>query len=222
MKDTPTRQTQPLQSAGLPPVPAADAPKRGENWRSVVATIFILLLAPLIAVLLTAFVFQSYQVDGPSMETTLNNNDRLVVWKMSRTWARITGHDYIPSRGDIIIFNEANLGALGQGDSKQLIKRVIALPGERVTIKDGTYVVFNKAHPSGFQPDSTLPYGKVITTTEPETNQTSWIVGAHEVFVSGDNRPDSLDSRTFGPVAAHDIVGKLAVRVLPLSSARRF
>lgn len=193
------------------------APKEG--WKSIISTIAILLLAPLIAVLLTAFVFQSYQVDGPSMETTLQNNDRLVVWKLPRTWARITGHDYMPKRGDIIIFNEPNLAEFGQGTNKQLIKRVIALPGERVTVKNKVVTVYNTEHPNGFRPDATLPYGKVIPDTDGDLDLT---VPAGNIFVCGDNRPDSLDSRAFGPVPLDNVVGKLVIRILPFTSAQRF
>lgn len=201
-----------------PQVPQQEqAPEEG--FKSVVSTIAILLLAPLIAVLLTAFVFQSYQVDGPSMETTLQNNDRLVVWKLPRTWARITGHDYLPKRGDIIIFNEPNLAEFGQGTNKQLIKRVIALPGERVTVKDKVVTVYNKQHPNGFRPDATLPYGKVIPDTDGDIDMT---VPAGNIFVCGDNRPDSLDSRAFGPVPLDNVVGKLVMRILPFTSAERF
>ncbi|HSW75363.1 MAG TPA: signal peptidase I [Candidatus Saccharimonadales bacterium] len=198
-------------------------PPREENWRSIATTLLILLIAPLVAILLTAFVFQSYQVDGPSMQTTLSNNDRLIVWKLPRSWARITGHDYVPKRGDIVIFNESNLGSAGDGTgSKQLIKRVIGLPGERVTIQNGKYVVYNAQHPNGFGPDQQASYGKVIGDTEPETNVTSWNIGSHSIFVSGDNRPDSLDSRYFDTVPLKDVVGKLSIRVLPISQAKRF
>src|SRR5688572_26059349 len=76
--------------------------RRRESLRSMASTIAILLIAPVVAVVLTAFVFQSYQVDGPSMTTTLYNNDRLIVWKLPKTWARITGNDYIPRRGDVV------------------------------------------------------------------------------------------------------------------------
>src|ERR1700753_1667974 len=95
-------------------------PKR-DSIGSIASTILILLLAPLFALFLTAYVFQSYQVDGPSMQTTLFNNDHLVLWKVSRTWARITGHPYIPNRGDIIIFGDREgLAAGGQDPNKQL------------------------------------------------------------------------------------------------------
>jgi signal peptidase I len=176
-------------------------------------------VAPLIAIFLTVFVFQSYQVDGESMETTLYHNDRLVVWKMPKTWARITGHNYVPNRGDIIVFVEPSLGKFGQDPGKQLIKRVLGLPGERVVVKNGVLTIYNQDHPDGFQPDKVLPYGNVIKDT-PMDNE--WTVGKGEIFVAGDNRSNSLDSRTFGPVDTDNIVGKLVVRILPIGDVKRF
>lgn len=193
-------------------------PKR-EGIASVVSTIAVLLIAPIVALFLTAFVFQSYQVDGPSMETTLYNNDRLIVWKVPKTWSRITGHAYIPNRGDVVIFVEREIDGFDSGPGKQLIKRVIGLPGERVVVKDNVATVYNQEHPEGFQPDKTLPYGNVIQETTINTDVT---VPKDQVFVMGDNRGNSLDSRTFGPVAAKDIVGKLIVRVWPLNSIKNF
>ncbi len=210
------RQPDDSQSQPAPDL-QPDQPQK-EGWKNVASTIAVLLTAPLIAVFLTFFVFQSYQVDGQSMETTLNNNDRLIVWKMPRTWARITGHAYIPHRGDIVVFNERGLL---EGE-KQLIKRVIGLPGDRVVVHDGILTVYNSEHPTGYQPDAVMPYGKVIGDTQPETEQTEWTVDKDKVFVCGDNRLNSRDSRSFGPIAADDIVGKLSIRVLPLNTARHF
>jgi signal peptidase I len=176
-------------------------------------------MAPLIALFLITFVFQSYLVDGPSMETTLYNNDRLLVWKVPRTWARITGNDYIPKRGDVIVFTEPNLSQFGQDPGKQLIKRVIGLPGERVVIKDNTITVFNKEHPSGFQPDKTVGYDPVAIDSETNIDV---VIPKGKIYVVGDNRPNSLDSRAFGPIEADAIVGKLIIRILPLSEMTRF
>ena len=153
------------------------------------------------------------------METTLFHNDRLVVWKMPKTWSKITGHPYIPNRGDIVVFTEPTLGQFGQDPGKQLIKRVIGLPGERVVVRDSKLTVYNKEHPQGFVPDQTLPYGNVIKGTQMDGE---WTVGSGEIFVAGDNRGNSLDSRTFGPIDASNIVGKLAIRVLPLDQIKRF
>lgn len=196
--------------------------KKGHSLRNTLSTIGILLLAPLIAIFLTVYVFQSYQVDGPSMETTLQNNDRLIVWKLSRTWSRITGHQYVPNRGDIIILNESGLSSYSGGeDTKQLVKRVIALPGERVVIKDNLLTVYNRENPKGFQPDATLPYGKE-TAIPPTSDNLDVTLSNTELFVCGDNRPQSLDSRRFGPIQTDQVVGKLVARILPLGNIKRF
>lgn len=181
----------------------------------ILSTIGVLLLAPIIAILLTAYVFQSYQVDGPSMQNTLHNNDRLIVWKLPRTWARITGHQYVPNRGDIIIFTESGLSNYGDTqDTKQLVKRVIGLPGDHIVVADGVITVYNKQHPKGFDPDKTLPYGEnnTIPATDNDINIT---LGSHQLFVCGDNRGDSLDSRIFGPIQTSQVIGKLAARIYP-------
>ena len=154
------------------------------------------------------------------METTLENHDRLLVLKLPRTIARITHHSYIPHRGDIIIFSTTAVSdGTGDGGSKQLIKRVIGLPGDRVVVQDGNITIYNKEHPGGFNPDKTMPYGSVITTT---TGNVDVTIGAKEVFVCGDNRTNSLDSRVIGTVPSKDIVGKLIFRIYPLHDAQVF
>lgn len=202
----------------------ADKPTGRQRIRSTITTISLLLLAPLIALLLTAFVFQSYQVDGVSMQNTLQNNDRLIIWKLPRTWARITGHQYVPKRGDIVIVNETDLSACAQPGSKQIIKRVIGLPGERVVYGNGVYTVYNKSNPKGFNPDTTLAYGKAHTAllSDPQSPSVEINLKSDELFVSGDHRGNSCDSRVLGPVTTSQIVGKLVLRILPLSQGERF
>ncbi len=187
--------------------------------RELLSTVGILATALVIALLMIAFVFRSYQVDGPSMESTLQNTDKLIIWKVPRTWSRFTHHAYIPGRGDIIVFSESGLSQFGQEDTKQLIKRVIGLPGDRVVVQNGNYTIYNNTNPKGFDPDKTLPYGKNIPSTSGDIDIT---LAANQLFVSGDNRPNSLDSRAFGPINANQVVGKLAMRVFPLSQAKNF
>lgn len=203
---------QPLQEPKLPK-------KHSGNWRSAISTILLFLLAPLIALSITAFAFQSYQVDGQSMETTLQNNDRLIVNKMSRTLSRLTHHDYVPRRADIIIFNQAGLFDAGGNQEKQLIKRVIGLPGDHIVVKNGSITIFNKTNPSGFNPDTTGHYKITAPTTPGDVDLT---LGSGEIFVCGDNRTNSEDSRAFGPVNVSRVVGKLSFRVLPISKAQHF
>lgn len=218
MSDT-HRTTESLAPSAPAAGPKRPAATKRENVRSILSTVAVLLIAPLIAVVLTAFVFQSYQVDGESMETTLQNNDRLIVWKVPRTISRISGHAYIPNRGDVVVFTEPSLDQFGQDPSKQLIKRVVGLPGEKVVVKDGELIVYNLEHPDGFKPDKTLPYGDVIKNT---TIENTWSVQEDQLFVVGDNRTNSMDSRTFGPIDAHNVVGKLVARVLPIGNVKRF
>jgi len=191
---------------------------RWHRVRGTFSTVGILILAPAIAVTLTLYVFQSYQVDGPSMENTLQNNDRLIVWKAPRTWARITGHQYVPTRGDIIIFTESGLSNFGDTTgAKQLVKRVIGLPGDRVVYENGAYTIYNKVHPNGFDPDKTLPYGPAGTAlfADPGESNVNFTLGPNQIFVSGDHRHDSLDSRDFGPIQTSQVIGQVAIRIYP-------
>src|SRR4051794_5891041 len=91
----------------------ADTTQTGGGWRSVGSTLLLLLLAPIIAFSIAAFVVQSYQVDGESMETNLQDNDRLIVNKIPRTFAKLTHHNYLPKRGDIIVFNQTLIQDIG-------------------------------------------------------------------------------------------------------------
>lgn len=176
--------------------------------KEVLSTVGILLLAPIAAIIFTAFVFQFYRVDGPSMEQTLQNNDRLIVYKLPKTIANFTNRDYLPNRGDIIVFNMQEQ----DGESRQLIKRVIALPGDRVVIKDNVVTVYDPEHPNGYDPDEGKQHQE---NTIPTAGNVDLKIPDDEVFVLGDNRSNSLDSRVFGTVPIEDIVGKLAMRVFP-------
>ena len=210
---------EPFSSTGLPDQPVVSEDKKRSGWQELFSTLGILVTALLAALFIIGFVFRSYQVDGPSMESTLQNSDKLIIWKVPRSWARLTNNDYIPSRGDIVVFSQKGLSEFGQEDNKQLIKRVIALPGERVVVKDGAFTVYNDDQPGGFNPDTSLPYGKNIPATSGNIDVT---LKEHQIFVSGDNRPDSLDSRAFGPINADQIVGKLILRVFPIGEAKVF
>ncbi len=208
---TPTGASDPYPPVVTPP---------SHKWRDVLSTVAILIAAPLVALLLTAFVFQSYEVDGPSMETTLQNQDRLIVWKVPRTLARLTNHAYVPHRDDVIIFVKHGLYESGGSQEKQLIKRVIGLPGDRVVVADGNITVYNSQHPDGYNPDVNHDFSQNIAAFT--TGNLDLVIPQNQVFVCGDNRTNSLDSRSFGPIAVDDIVGKLTVRIFPLNNFKSF
>jgi signal peptidase I len=194
------------------------SPSNAGKKREIISTLAIIIIAPLIALFLTVFVFQSYEVDGPSMETTLHDNDRLLVNKMPVTWSKISRQSFTPSRYDIVIFNHTD----NYGNSiteKQLIKRVIGLPGDRVVIKNGATTIYNNENPDGFNVDQNGPEAKAIKRT---SGNVDLVVKEGTVFLMGDNRENSLDSRVFGPVDSQDIVGTLSFRIYPFSQFTKF
>jgi signal peptidase I len=200
-------------------MPPSKVPQRPASAvLSTLSNIFVFLVIPVvIALMLTAFFIQSYQVDGESMETTLQDHDRLLVDKAPRTWARLTGHQYVPARGDIIIFNQTGLpDSIYQ---KQLIKRVVGLPGDRVIVRNGAITIYNSKNPQGFNPDKSGKYKITAPVTNGDVNV---LLADNEIFVCGDNRGNSEDSRYFGPVGLNNVVGKLVVRILPLNKTQAF
>jgi signal peptidase I len=227
---TPIDYTSPPATSPSPQTPPQETPEQTDpgttqeenssnsNIRSIISTIVLFLAAPILALVLILFVIQSYEVDGQSMETTLQNKDLLIVSKVPKTLSRITGSDYIPSRYTIIIFSRDESGGLG-GQTRQLVKRVIAVPGERVVVNEGKVRVYNAQNPEGFDPDEGQEYSKSIKTTPGNVDIT---VQEGQVFALGDNRTNSLDSRFFGPVDSDDIVGRLGVRIFPLNKAQSF
>jgi signal peptidase I len=216
MNYTPESQNPQL---GWQPQPPQYETKR--NYKSFIksasGTVGLLIAAPLLALFLTAHVFQPYEVDGASMETTLLNADRLIVYKLPKTMANITGNDYIPNRWDVIIFDKpSNLSA--PDSTKHLIKRVIGLPGERVVIKDGDVTVFNKDDSNGFNPDLGKEYANGFASTPGNVDIT---IGKNEIFVLGDNRTNSSDSRVFGSIPTEIVVGHATARFIPVNSMRK-
>lgn len=188
--------------------------------RDFFSTALMIVCAVAIATLITLFGFQSYKVDGQSMENALINGDRLVINKFPRTLARMTGHSYVPNRGDIIVFEEYIKFSNGSvSPNKQLIKRVIGLPGERVVVRDQRITVYNQKYPNGFDPDALGKWHLPSTST---TSNIDITLGPNQLFVCGDNRSNSTDSRVFGPIHANQIIGKLSLRLFPLNRITLF
>lgn len=170
---------------------------------------------PLIAILITVFIFHFYRVDGISMENTFQDHNLLIVEKLGKTEASILRKDYLPKRYDVIVFKEPSYST-----SEELVKRVIGLPGDTVEIKNKKIIVYNAKNPGGFEADKFLPYySRSVAEDYQAENGLKFEIKKGEVFVMGDNRPNSDDSRLYGPIQTKNIVGKVIVRLLPLNKA---
>ena len=168
--------------------------------------------------LINTFVFRSFSVTGPSMEQTLYTGDRLIVNRLPVTMAHLQNNSYTPKRGQIIVFKNP-LYSPGSEDMN-LVKRVIAFAGERVTVKDGTLTVYNKEHPQGFRPDDSWD-----GPGSPTSGDTEVTVPEGSIFVAGDHRQgsSSLDSRNgLGTVPLYDVIGPVSLRLWPLTKVQGF
>lgn len=169
--------------------------------------------------IINTFVFRSFNVVGPSMETTLYTGDRLIVNRIPVTIAQIQGKSYVPERGQVIVFKNPHY-SLGIED-EYIVKRVIAFPGERVVLKDGKYTVYNVEFPGGFNPDD----ANNGEPGSPTTGEVDEVVPENELFVSGDHRTGnfSYDSRNgMGTIPYYDIVGPVGMRIFPFDKIRGF
>jgi signal peptidase I len=168
--------------------------------------------------LINTFVFRSFSVTGPSMEQTLYTGDRLIVNRLPVTMAHLQNNSYTPKRGQIIVFKNP-LYSPGSEDMN-LVKRVIAFAGERVTVKDGTLTVYNREHPQGFHPDDSWD-----GPGSPTSGNTEVTVPEGSIFVAGDHRQGSysLDSRNgLGTVPLYDVIGPVSLRLWPLTKIQGF
>ena len=156
----------------------------------------------------TRWCLRFYTVDGVSMQSSYKSGDLVLINKFAKTFSEIIGKKYTPKRGEIVVFRKERNVLFEPVESAQptyLIKRIIGLPGERVVISQEQIKIINTAHPEGFNPDQNQPWSKDIHTSD--LDDVDVTLGADEVFVCGDNRPDSVDSRSYGPVKLRELVG---------------
>jgi signal peptidase I len=167
------------------------------RWRGCFLEILeTIVLTLLIFFVVQNFVAQPYQILQVSMEHTLEPGQYVLVDKLSPHFS-----DY--KRGDVIVF-EPPAGIQEDGQNIPFIKRVVAVGGDTVEVKDGTVWV-NGAKLSE-------PYVFEGQSTDPITGQTAWKVPTGYLFVMGDHRQESQDSRAFGPIAKSTVIGRAWVR----------
>ncbi len=162
----------------------------------------VVLVALLIIVPIRIFVFQPFEVQGDSMVPNFANNDYLIVDEISYRFRE-------PARGEVVVFR------FPKDRSQFFIKRLIGLPGETVTIKDGKIMVTDGSKIT-LNEDSYLQSEPLsILSANIEV-----VLGPDEYYVLGDNRDASSDSRSWGPIKRSDIVGRAWFRAFPFNNAQ--
>jgi signal peptidase I len=209
-----TSTSQPPRSEGEPPL--GDAPRWEDDddagsGRSIVEWIVVVAGAVLVALVIKTFVVQAFYIPSASMEPTLLTNDRVLVNKISY-------HLHEVNRGDVVVFERPT--PEGGDDIKDLIKRVIGLPGETIFFDADRVHINGEALPEPYLPPDTKTMlappdqafqGHQCTRAQP------CAVPPDAVWVLGDNRTNSQDSRFIGPVRLDAIVGRSFVVVWPLN-----
>ena len=179
--------------------------------KSILEWVVVIVGAVGLALLIKAFLFQAYYIPSPSMNPTLFEGDRILVNKLSYKLHSV-------NRGDLIVFDTPE--ASGEDD---LIKRVIGLPGEFVNVEEERIEI-----DGGLLLEPYLPLSSNIKSfatpvncvNRPNENYGCRIPDDH-VFVMGDNRSNSRDSRFFGPVPIEDVKGRAFIRVWPIGDIKR-
>ena len=189
---------------------SARSVKKAIEWLAVIVG------ALLVAFLIKAFLMQAYYIPSSSMTPALQVGDRVLVNKLSYEFGEV-------SRGDLVVFKRTEVDT---GNKTDLIKRVIATEGELLEIYGGEIFITEK----GGKDRKLLvePYLAEGVTTQgfafeglcPESEANTCRVPENFIFVMGDNRSGSRDSRYFGPVDINDIVGRAFIRIWPLGSLK--
>jgi signal peptidase I len=171
----------------------------------------VLVVALVIAITVRTLILQQFYISGPSMESTMYQDNRVLVNKLSYRL-----HDI--HRGDVVVFDRVTVdGEIVQHDD--LIKRVIALAGETVSIKDCKVFIDGKLLEESYLNDYDLAESELEDRCRVPAMD-DLVVPKNQLFVMGDNRPQSFDSRMFGPIEQSLVVGRAFVIIWPFSAAK--
>lgn len=173
--------------------------------RSLIEWAVVVAGALAVALVIKSFLLQAYFIPSPSMEQTLVEDDRVLVNKLSKS----------ANRGDVMVFKRE---VINPTDPEDLIKRVIGLEGETVEARDGSVFIDGKMLQEPYVPDGISTFGPVWTEgcTNEQGDGNSCTIPDGGLFMMGDNRQNSRDSRFFGPIVRDQLVGRAFIKVWPL------
>jgi signal peptidase I len=194
----------------------ADEATRFSGGRLAREIAVVVAVAIAVAVLLRVFVVQTYFIPSSSMYPTLNVGDRIVVDKLSYSLHSV-------NRGDIVVFSRPPGENCGGPVVADLVKRVIGLPGETISVTASGYVsIDGKKLSEKWLPPSDQGVTHPGPAGRPYDLLRPYKIPAHHYFVMGDNRLKSCDSRWWGPISPSLIVGRVDLRIWPLTTSKTF
>jgi signal peptidase I len=180
---------------------AGTGPRRRRRWRRALTELAVtVLMAVLLAGLVRVFVFQTFWIPSASMVPTLSVYDRILVQKAFYTW-----HDV--REGDIVVFSHPPLDNCPGPQGGDLVKRVIALPGQTIYSSGNNIYVNGRLLAEPYLPN----YDPLGLSIPDASSEHPYRVPPGDFYVLGDNRSDSCDSRYWGPIKGSSIVGKVVL-----------
>ena len=177
--------------------------------KQIIEWIAVIAIALIVAVLVRLFLLQQFYISGPSMETTMFSDDRVLVSKLAYEIGEI-------DRGDIVVFDRATMNG-NQIEHDDLIKRVIGLGGETIEIRDCVVYIDGAKLEESYLPSRDLELTNLSDRCG-VVNMDAMKIESDEVFLIGDNRPQSFDSRMFGAIKKDLIIGQAFVIIWPPNS----
>jgi signal peptidase I len=201
------------QPAGAPAPPTRGGRHTKHTTNSgrwIVELLAVVAVAVVLAIVLRAFVVATYSIPSGSMEPTLQIGDRIVVDKLAY-------HLHGIGRADIVVFSTPPLENCAGPPVSDLVKRVIGLPGETISLSDGNVYIDGHFLPEPWLSAASRHATYAGPSAAPYALHHPYKIPAGDVFVMGDNRTESCDSRYWGPVRESTIVGKVDFRIWPLS-----
>ena len=184
-----------------------------ERTASAIEWIALIAGTVVVALVLRTFIVTAFWIPSASMQPTLALNDRILVNQLDRQ----------PGRGDIVVFH-AIPGTQAEDAPKDLVKRVIGLPGDTIEAKDGIVYINGAPLAERYLPDGvyTEDFGPALkspsgTPLLDDAGRAVTVIPAGSYFMMGDNRGDSRDSREWGPVPGDEIIGSAFLRFWPIN-----
>jgi signal peptidase I len=178
---------------------SASLPHSRSGWWWAAEWLSVIGIALVLAIGVRTYVIQTFYIPSGSMEPTLDIGDRILVFKMAYKFTS-------PATGDVVVFKAPPSEHCGDPSVTDLVKRIVGLPGQHISSNGNTILVNGRPLRQDWP-----HYADLITPITPQ------VIPPNHYFVMGDNHPASCDSRDWGTLPRSDIIGKVVLKIWPIS-----